>query len=156
MTPFLPLALVATAALLAYLLYPVLRPPLVALDEGTGPASRLAALEARKQNLYGAIRDLGFDLRTDKISRADYEREVDTLKREAVAVLAEIERLRATPPRGDERLEAAIRAARARQPDAGGVASDRGADRFCTRCGRPARLDDRFCSGCGAALEEPA
>ena len=138
---------------------PVWRPALEPLDDAIGPASRLRALEERKTAIYGSIRDLGFDLRTDKVTREDYEIEVAKLKAEAAAVLADIERLRGEPPRGPERIESLIAAARERLPtpsaDAVVTAGD-GADApaiFCTQCGRKINEGDRFCGGCGRPLE---
>ncbi|HJO02561.1 MAG TPA: hypothetical protein QGG47_01160, partial [Acidobacteriota bacterium] len=93
----IPVAVALLAALA--LLYPLVRPPLLALDDGAGPWSRLASLEERKLAIYGAIREASFDFRTDKVGEDDYRREVESLKREAVQVIAEIETLRGQAPR---------------------------------------------------------
>lgn len=142
------LVLMMLSGVLALIAWPLLRPDLQPLTSDRGPASQLAHLEERKHTIYGAIRDLGLDFRTDKLTEGDYRSEVDHLKAEAVGVLAEIERLRAAPPRGPDEIEDRIAAARA----GGSAASDPGASAFCTSCGKSAAADDRFCGGCGAAL----
>lgn len=141
---------------LAALAYPYWKPPLLAFESSFGPASRVAELEHQKQALYGAIRDVGFDLRTDKIGRQDYSTEVAVLKAQAVEIIAEIETLRSSPPRGPGHVEALVDAARARLADSGHVSASSDAACFCTGCGRAAADSDRFCAGCGAALREGA
>ncbi len=54
---------------------------------------RLALAEARDA-AYGSLRDLEHDLRTGKVTRADYEAERDRLRAEAARVLRELDRLR--------------------------------------------------------------
>ena len=121
------------AGVAAFLLYPYLSPALEPLHEPGGPSARIGLLEERKLALYGAIRDLGFDFRTDKVTEQDYPSEMESLKAEAVAVVSELESLRAQPPRGSDRLEEEIRAAREQAP------AETGEALFCTQCGRRAR-----------------
>jgi len=144
---------VLLAASVAALLLPLLRPPLVALRSAVGPASRLRNLEERKATLYGAIREVGFDLRTDKITQEDYEVEVARLKTEAVEVVREIETIKSEPPRADEDVERLIAAARSAVPTPTPPVAAEADGRFCTQCGRAAQADDRFCGGCGAEIE---
>lgn len=139
------LVLLVVATVLAALSYPLWRPPLVAFDEGAGPASRLTLLEDRKQAIYGSIRDAGFDLRTDKMTQADYDQEMETLKAEAVEVMAQIEAMRNDVPRASKSLEAEISGLRADRPAAASTA----APAFCTQCGGSLREQDRFCGACG-------
>jgi hypothetical protein len=64
---------------------------------------RLAALEARKEVKYREIRDAELDYRTGKVAEADY-RELDRLlRREAIAVLNEIDELKGPADSGNER-----------------------------------------------------
>ena len=139
------------------LAWPLIRPELAAMESDAGPASHMAVLEERKLSIYGAIRDVGFDFRTDKITDSDYQREVATLKSEAVAVLREMETLRSSPPRGDDELEQAIdrERARLRGGESGAPAGEQ-AGKFCTQCGAGAGSGDQFCAGCGAALRKGA
>ena len=147
------------------LVLPIFRPPLIPLRDATGPASRMRDLEMRKATIYGAIREVGFDLRTDKITQEDYDHEITQLKKEAVGVVSEIEGLRSAAPRGDKATEAAIARARstrpasAKEPAARASAaapepesSSDDAAAFCTQCGKEAASGDRFCAGCGSEL----
>lgn len=72
--------------------------PVDAVDGGdVAPAEdpRIAALEARKEALYRQIRDAEFDRAQGKLSEADWRRHDAELRREAIAVLKEIDRARA-------------------------------------------------------------
>ena len=169
-------AIVFLIVILAALLYPLWRPPLLALGKALGPASEMAALQERKLAIYGAIREAGFDLRTDKMSEADYQTEVEKLKGEAVEVIGQIEALGSRPPRGPDQLERVIARARAEigapeapaapagkapapstgKAPAGPTSTETGPVLFCTQCGRPAGAQDHFCAGCGAKLHVTA
>jgi hypothetical protein len=135
------------AGALIPVLLPLFRPPLIALREGGGPAAHLRALERRKAEIYSAIREVGFDLRTDKLSQEDYQSEVTTLKAEAVEVVGEIEVIKSVPPRGSTDVEARVAAARRKKTDP--VERTSGVQSFCTQCGHEVRPTDRFCGGCG-------
>ena len=157
-------AIVFLLLILAALLYPLWRPPLWSLGEALGPASEMAALQERKLSIYGAIREAGFDLRTDKMSEADYQTQVEKLKADAVEVIGQIEALGSRPPRGPDQLERVIARAReeigapevpavpAGDAAAGPTSTETGPGLFCTQCRRPAGAQDRFCAGCGAKL----
>lgn len=60
--------------------------------------SRLDQLLERREAIYENLRDLRFEYRAGKFSQEDFERTREALEREAAAVLAEIERLTASPP----------------------------------------------------------
>lgn len=150
------------AASLVPLVVPLFRPPLMALRSASGPAARLRALELRKSAIYGAIREVGFDLRTDKVEQDDYDRQVVVLKREAVEVVAEIEELKNTPPLASKQVERTIATLRKGAPVSREVSRGESPEaagdlkRFCTQCGQAAAPDDRFCAKCGTALEAGA
>lgn len=149
------LAVVVLAGVAAIIGYPLLRPGREAPLDPVGPAAELAAMQERKLQIYAAIRELGFDYNTDKLEKADYEEEVDQLKREAVEVVRQIEALRGQPPRADDALEAEIAAVRRALPAAAPAptAGPEGrAGAFCTQCGAAAAPHDRFCGACGTPL----
>ena len=149
----LAIGLMLTAALVP-LVIPLFRPPLLALRSASGSAARLRALEMRRDAIYGAIREAGFDLRTGKIDQGDYDQQVVLLKREAVGVVGEIEELKSNPPRGSKRIERAVADLREGKFSAPAVAPEEQlATNFCTQCGQQAAADDRFCSNCGTDLE---
>lgn len=129
------------------LVLPLVRPPLLALRAVGGPAARLQALELRKSAIYGAIREVGFDLRTDKVEQGDYEQQIAVLKHEAVEVVAEIEKLKTNPPRASKTVERDIATVRERSRR-----ETNAANRFCTQCGHAAADDDRFCAKCGTGM----
>jgi hypothetical protein len=157
------LAVMVVAVVAVVVAYPLFKPGPQAPPDPVGPAARIAALEERKLQIYAAIRELGFDYRTDKLEEADYELEAERLKAEAVSVVRQIDELGKQPPRGPDELEAEIAAFRrtltgdtdagATQADAAPREAPAGAAAvFCTQCGAAARADDRFCSSCGNPL----
>ena len=84
------LALVICAVLAAFVIAPLRR------RSGSDPApapesAELADLEARKEALYRQIRDAELDREQGKLSRADWERLDAELRREAIAVLKQID-----------------------------------------------------------------
>ncbi len=66
-------------------------PPEHALSEAD---RRLLELRERRDEAYQALRDLEQELRTGKITTADYELERGRLRAEAAEALAELDRLR--------------------------------------------------------------
>ncbi|MDQ3573043.1 MAG: c-type cytochrome biogenesis protein CcmI [Actinomycetota bacterium] len=83
------LALMIIAALAAFVAMPLRRrgEP----EPSEDPAR--AELEARKQAKYRQIRDLEMDREQGKITQADWARADAELRREAMAILREIDRL---------------------------------------------------------------
>lgn len=146
------LTLIVLAVVAAAVAYPLWRPRLEPPAEPLGPGARLRELEQRKDAHYAAIRELGFDYRTGKLTREDYEAEVEGLKAEAAEVIRAMEELRTAPPRGPEELESTIAAARRKL--AAGIPAPGETARFCTHCGRRADAADRFCAACGTPLRE--
>lgn len=141
--------------------YPLWRPGPQPAADPVGAAAEIAALEERKRQLYGSIREIGFDYRMDKLEQSDYEQETERLKMEAAGVVRAIAGLRALPPRGSAALEAEIQAARGLAGGAGSPTrptkdapdpSRAPGAAFCTQCGRQAAADDHFCARCGARL----
>jgi hypothetical protein len=170
MTVLLAVLVVGVAAVAVA--YPLWKPGPQAAPDPIGPAARLAGLQERKLQLYAAIRELGFDYRTDKLEEADYEEEVERVKAEAIAVVRQIDEIKRQPPRGSEELEAEIAAFRqqhggqvpAAAAASGGPAPAAAAGAgnrevapaatkvFGTQCGGAAAPGDRFCGACGSPL----
>jgi len=89
------LALVIVAAIAWFVTVPLRRSE----DEASAVASRtedpaIAALEARKEAKYREIRDAELDREQGKLSQADWSRQDAELRREAVAILKELDRAR--------------------------------------------------------------
>ena len=138
------LGLIVGTVVLLSIGYPIWKPAPRVMGSSGGPASELAALEERKESTYAAIRELGFDFHTDKLSEADYQLEIERLKaeREIAAIREQIERSR--PRVAAAQAPAPMAAQTPRAPGA--------ATLFCTQCGRAAGTEDRFCAGCGTQL----
>lgn len=125
-------------------------------------ADPLEALEARRDSVYQAIRELRFDFEVGKVSESDYNLFDAQLKGQAVTVLKEIDALQAAEadPALDASLEAEIAALRhtngsgpskpsapVRPPAAAAAAAG-----FCPQCGTRAHAGDKFCGKCGSSL----
>ena len=93
-------AAVAAAAALVMLAVVVVAWPFVS-PEREQPEERLSEEDRRRLALaeardaaYASLRDLEQDLRTGKVTEADYEAERDRLRADAARVLRELDRLR--------------------------------------------------------------
>ena len=96
-------------------------------------AARTTALELRKVNLYGQIREAEFERQMGLVDEEDFNR----TKADLVAEVAEVMRgLEGTP--GDHT-----------PPERGDSASG------CPRCGAPVEPGTRFCTQCGTATAPP-
>jgi hypothetical protein len=73
-------------------------------EGGIARRERLAELEARKEAKYREIRDAELDYRTGKLSSDDHRSLDRALRREAIAILEEIDR--ATEDQGEEEQRA--------------------------------------------------
>lgn len=144
----LVLVLVLVTVVAVAIIHPLVRPPLDPVVTTSGAVARRAELEERKAAIYGSIRDAGFDFRTGKLVEPDYRQEVESLKREAVEVLAALENVGDEVPRAPDALEARIAELRR---GATGTRSAAAA-RFCTACGGAAAAEDRYCAACGEPL----
>ncbi len=90
------LALVVVAVVVWFVSVPLRRSPSevrAASERLEDP--RLAELEARKEAKYREIRDAELDREQGKLSRADWARQDAQLRREAIAILKELDRARA-------------------------------------------------------------
>ena len=131
-------ALLVTAAVVIYVLYPIItgaQAPLERLDDEPTEA------EMRKAVALKALRDVEYERAMGKLDDGDYELLKAELSSEALAALqaaAEVTGAGGSSPAG---LEGEIVAARARLRsgptcDACGEANEAGS-RFCAQCGRP-------------------
>jgi flagellar biosynthesis/type III secretory pathway M-ring protein FliF/YscJ len=89
------LALVIVAAIVWFVTVPLRRSE----GEAKAAAARtedpvVAALEARKEAKYREIRDAELDREQGKLSQADWSRQDAELRREAIAILKELDRAR--------------------------------------------------------------
>jgi hypothetical protein len=163
---WLAVTLAALLSLLAtfFAISPLLRPgraSLVVEDD------KLVELLGRKDSVLQAIKDLEFDYHVGKISQEDYERLDQRLRRQAIVLLQQIEKVAPASASLDEQLEGIIaqfrQTARVSTPATNGVppaapvvppAVGESA-RFCTQCGKPAEAGHKFCAYCGAPIAQP-
>ncbi len=92
---------------------------------------RAEELEARKAQIYAAIKDIDFDYQMGKLSEEDYQELRSQYKAEAVQLLKQMDQLKR--PRGKKHKAKAAQA-------------------FCAQCGARVNPNDRFCANCGAPL----
>jgi flagellar biosynthesis/type III secretory pathway M-ring protein FliF/YscJ len=91
------LALVIVAVVIWFVAVPLRRPR----DRGAASAAEpdedpvIAELEARKEAKYREIRDTELDRRQGKLSESDWRRQDAELRREAIEILKELDRVRA-------------------------------------------------------------
>jgi hypothetical protein len=97
---------------------------------------RAQELEARKAEIYAAIRDIDFDYRMGKLSQEDYETLREQYKAEAIGMMKQIDQMQ---------LGESHRSKKER-------GSGKTSARFCHHCGQPAATTDQFCSACGGQL----
>ncbi|MGH7452435.1 MAG: zinc ribbon domain-containing protein [bacterium] len=97
---------------------------------------RAQELEARKAEIYAAIRDIDFDYRMGKLSQEDYETLREQYKTEAIGMMKQIDEMQLGKSHRSVKEPAAAK-------------SD---GRFCHHCGQPAAAADQFCSACGGQL----
>ena len=136
-------ALVAALAL-AFTVWPLLNqePLLPAADD-----SPVADLIARKDTLLRSLKEIEFDHTLGKLSDEDFQRLDGTLRRQAVTLLKQIEKVSPELAGHEAAIEAAV-AERRGQP----ASQDR---RHCSQCGVIVKPGDKFCAACGAGLGAP-
>lgn len=170
------IAVLIAGAAVAAVVWPLLK---------RGPAPLLIENDAltdllhRKDAVLASIKDTEFDYRVGKLSQEDYERIDSSLRRQAVGLLQQIEKIAPESARLDDEIEAAIAAQRrvhatrdaapppvrvapvrvapsmaAPHASNGGAAGD--ALRFCTNCGGRVEPHHKFCASCGQPVAEVA
>jgi hypothetical protein len=127
MNTFVLLALVAPVVLF------VIWPLFSAETEGSAVVeSRSAALQRRKIDAYGAIKEAEFDRQMGKLSERDFENVVGRFRAQAIEAITELEENGIASPAGET--------AKNTRPN------------FCAACGEKVRSGN-FCASCGASLQ---
>lgn len=103
---------------------------------GAADANRSDDLLARRDRVYGEIRDLEFDFRVGKVTEEDYRDGRERLEVEAARILQALDdRLRVV----DDQIERDVKRLRRRRD-------------MCPSCGAAITPKARFCASCGAGL----
>ena len=104
------------------------------------PVSPFAHLDERKAAIYENLRDLQFEYRVGKLSDHDYAQTKQDLQKELAAVMAEVDRIKATL--GVQAQVQPVRAQRAAPKPVANVCPHCSASfekplKFCGECGKP-------------------
>jgi hypothetical protein len=165
-------------AAILYVVWPLLQPGSAhqLVDD-----ERLTDLLVRKDTILRSIKELAFDYQMGKMSEEDYQRFDARLRRQAIGLMQQIEKIAPESAGLDAALEVEIARLR-QQPDAEPVQlkhdepapvaalpvlpspasqtiSAQKPKRFCTECGAPIASTYKFCAECGAGvsmMEQPA
>jgi hypothetical protein len=166
--------LAAIISLLAifYAVSPLLKPgkATLVLDD-----DKYTELLGRKDATLQAIKDLEFDYRVGKITQEDFQRLDQRLRRQAIGLLQQLEKMAPATATLDEQLEMIIAQFRKTiTPEtlvATAIATEMPSDmptesnpnaevtaqvtRFCVACGKPVGAEHKFCAHCGAPVAQP-
>jgi len=130
-------AIVLVVAVIAFVVYPLLRPTRSPFDS-TG--SQTEELFRRRDRVYTELRELEFDYRVGKVAADDYAEAREQLENEAARILQAIDvEIKAI----DEEIEREVRRLRENR-------------RTCPSCGAAIAPTARFCPSCGEPLKAMA
>jgi len=114
-----------------------------------GGVSPRSDLIGRRDAAYRAIKELDFEYQLGNLSESDYRGLRDRYRREAAAILREMDSATKTAGAGEASPSSLATAAST------STASSQ-ADPPCPSCGTPTEAGDRRCWSCGARLEAGA
>ncbi len=143
------LALLFALAAIIYVILPLRRPATPLPDP---QEDELATLVARKDATLRAIKETEFDYRTGKLNEEDFQRDDGRLRRQALALLQQIDKRAPDSGELDTEIEAAVAKLRKRTPRKPQPAAS--ATGFCHECGQSIQPDDKFCSKCGTPVRQ--
>jgi hypothetical protein len=133
----------------AYVLAPLFREPVAALDVDLLAETALDRLLDRKTLIYRNLKDLEFEYAMGRLSEDDFVRLQADYKQEAVNILAKLDQLGASEGL-DEAIEKDI-AARKSKLFAAGAARVKETPR-CGACGAEIIAGKKFCADCGQRI----
>jgi len=93
---------------------------------------RSQELEARKKEIYAAIRDIDFDYQMGKLTKEDHAALREQYKTEAIGMMKQIDSAQIGKESRSEKAALAMS--------------------FCHHCGEPLAASARFCRACGGQL----
>lgn len=110
------------------------------------PVSPFAHLDERKAAIYENLRDLQFEYRVGKLSDADYQSTKKDLQVELAAVLAEVDKLKAS-------LNGNGATPKAPAPTAKPAPKEVAGAYLCDACGAKFEKSLKFCGECGKPMK---
>jgi len=110
------------------------------------PVSPFAHLDERKAAIYENLRDLQFEYRVGKLSDADYQSTKKDLQVELAAVLAEVDKLKASLNGNGATPKAAAPTAKPAPKEVAGAY-------LCDACGAKFEKSLKFCGECGKPMK---
>lgn len=173
------IALVISAIAILAVAWPLLKkgPTPVMIED-----DRLMELLHRKDQVLASIKELEFDYHVGKLSEEDYQQYDQRLRRQAIGLIQQIEKVAPESAGLDASLESKIQrqrkvldgTAKAVQPGTDAVIeaeiarrrqtvhlaapaatqSNGGGTRFCTNCGNSIAPHHKFCANCGTPAEQ--
>ena len=118
------------------------------------PVSPFAHLDERKAAIYENLRDLQFEYRLGKLSDQDYAQTKIDLQKELAAVLAEVDRVKATLGVTAAAKPAAKAKAEPKADPKAEPKQEASADpRVCPHCNAKFEVDLKFCGECGKPMK---
>ena len=106
------------------------------------PVSPFAHLDERKAAIYENLRDLQFEYRVGKLSDHDYQQTKQDLQKELAAVMAEVDRIKATLG-----VQAQVQPVKAAKPLPKATAI------VCPHCNAAFDKPLKFCGECGKPMK---
>ena len=130
-------AMILVVAVVAFVVYPIVRPSRSILTAG---ASQSEELLRRRDRVYVELRELDFDYRVGKVTEDDYVEARDQLETEAARILQAIDvEIKAI----DDEIEREVKRLRETR-------------RSCPSCGAALAPNTRFCPACGEPVKAVA
>ena len=115
------------------------------------PVSPFDHLDERKAAIYENLRDLQFEYRLGKLSDEDYQNTKKDLQKELAAVMADVDKLKATL-----QLNGAIPPPAAKPKVEAKAATAKPVGNVCPSCGASFAQDLKFCGECGKPMKAAA
>lgn len=160
------LGLFIALGLVSFIVYPFFKREELSRGELSKRSIALAELNAQKETIYAAMKDLEFEYKMGKLSTEDFTSLYEKSSFEAVSILQKIDQIsgkvKSTSKGQAEAVSADIayndqieldiqRYRKQKQPISKRTASPEGV-KLCPRCGKENLPEYKFCSSCGEKL----
>lgn len=153
---WIALAVLIILAGVAFMVQPFFRSARAVPGRGSLGADARRALQAEKEAVYAALKDLDFEYQTGKLSDQDYGDLRESYRARALSILSASDRLKAAAPAAEP--DGAARCPRCAHGNPPGskfceaCGAPLAAESACPACGIGVAAEDRFCAECGAPV----